>query len=77
MPSTPFRLLVISSLCSLGLSVTAQEKAVEYETTQLSDTVSMLKGQGGNIGLSAGEDGVFLVDDQLKLISDQLLAVFC
>jgi glyoxylase-like metal-dependent hydrolase (beta-lactamase superfamily II) len=30
----------------------------------LGSGVSMLMGQGGNIGLSVGEDGVFVIDDQ-------------
>ena len=30
----------------------------------LGQGVSMLMGQGGNLGLSVGEDGVFLIDDQ-------------
>lgn len=30
----------------------------------LGSGVSMLMGQGGNLGLSVGEDGVFLIDDQ-------------
>jgi glyoxylase-like metal-dependent hydrolase (beta-lactamase superfamily II) len=52
----------------------AQDKPVEYIPTKLSDTVTMVKGQGGNIAVSAGEDGVFIIDDQLKPLTDQLLA---
>jgi len=54
--------------------VTAQDEAVEYVPTRLSDTVTMVKGRGGNIAVSAGEDGVFIIDDQLKPLTDQLLA---
>lgn len=43
----------------------AQEMAdVKIQTTHLSGGVYMLSGRGGNIGLSVGEDGVFLIDDQ-------------
>jgi len=52
----------------------AQDKPVEYIPTQLSDTVTMVKGQGGNIAVSAGADGVFIIDDQLKPLTEQLLA---
>jgi cyclase len=52
----------------------AQDKPVEYVPTQLSDTVTMVKGQGGNIAVSAGADGVFIIDDQLQPLTDQLLA---
>lgn len=51
----------------------AQDEPVEYMTTQLSDTVTMVKGRGGNIAVSAGADGVFIIDDQLKPLTDQLL----
>jgi glyoxylase-like metal-dependent hydrolase (beta-lactamase superfamily II) len=54
--------------------VVAQDKPVEYIPTQLSGTVTMVKGQGGNIAVSAGADGVFIIDDQLKPLTDQLLA---
>jgi len=52
----------------------AQEAEVEYVPTPLSDTVTMIKGKGGNIAVSAGADGVFIIDDQLKPLTDQLLA---
>jgi len=51
----------------------AQEQEVEYITTPLSPTVTMIKGKGGNIAVSSGEDGVFIIDDQLKPLTDQLL----
>ncbi len=54
-------------------STPAQEQAVEYVPTTLSDTLTMLKGQGGNIAISAGEDGVYIIDDQLQPLTDQLL----
>jgi len=52
----------------------AQEPGVEYIATPLSSTVTMIKGKGGNIAVSSGQDGVFIIDDQLKPLTDQLLA---
>ena len=52
----------------------AQDAEVEYVPTRLSDTVTMIKGRGGNIAVSAGADGVFIIDDQLQPLTDQLLA---
>ena len=52
----------------------AQEDQVEYIATRLSPTVTMIKGRGGNIAVSAGEDGVFIIDDQFEPLTDQLLA---
>jgi glyoxylase-like metal-dependent hydrolase (beta-lactamase superfamily II) len=59
---------------ALAGGLAAQDEPVEYVPTRLSDTVTMVKGQGGNIAVSAGEDGVFIIDDQLKPLTDQLLA---
>jgi cyclase len=40
----------------------------------LGQGVSMLMGQGGNLGLSVGEDGVFLIDDQYATNAEVNLA---
>jgi glyoxylase-like metal-dependent hydrolase (beta-lactamase superfamily II) len=61
----------------LGLSsaiAVAQDQPVEYVATTLSPTVTMIQGRGGNIAVSAGEDGVFIIDDQMQPLADQLLA---
>jgi len=47
--------------------------AVEFETTKLSDSLYMLKGQGGNIAISTGSDGVFIIDDQVAPVTADLL----
>lgn len=47
---------------------------VEITTTKLSDTLYMLMGSGGNIGLSAGADGVYLIDDQYAPLSAKIIA---
>jgi cyclase len=47
---------------------------VEIKTTKLTDTVYMLEGEGGNIGVSAGADGVFLIDDQFAPLTPRILA---
>ena len=67
-------LLFIAILFTSINSLSAQEKPVEFITFQLSDTVYMLKGRGGNVGISTGEDGLYIVDDQLRPITSQLLA---
>jgi glyoxylase-like metal-dependent hydrolase (beta-lactamase superfamily II) len=37
---------------------------VEIETIELGSGLAMLTGAGGNLGVSTGPDGVFLIDDQ-------------
>ena len=59
---------------SCPLPARAQENKVEYIPTALSSTVTMVKGRGGNIAVSAGEDGVFIIDDQLEPLTEQLMA---
>ncbi len=47
---------------------------VQIERTQVADGLYMLVGAGGNLSLSVGNDGVFLVDDQYAPMSDKILA---
>jgi glyoxylase-like metal-dependent hydrolase (beta-lactamase superfamily II) len=47
---------------------------VQITTQQLTDGVYMLMGQGGNIGLSVGEDGAFVIDDQFAPLTEKILA---
>jgi cyclase len=78
MPSLIKRTALAVSLAVLTMSAVpvswAQDEAVEYIATTLSPTVTMIKGKGGNIAVSAGEDGVFIIDDQYQALTDQLLA---
>ncbi len=47
---------------------------VEITTIPLESDLFMLVGRGGNIGLSVGEDGAFLIDDQFAPLTDRILA---
>lgn len=47
---------------------------VEIKTTEVSDGIYMLQGAGGNIGLSTGDDGAFVIDDQFAPLADKILA---
>lgn len=63
-------------LCVLFLSsslIFSQNSEVTIETTKLSDNVYMLVGQGGNIGVSIGDDGVFIIDDQFEQLTPKIL----
>ena len=69
--------LILSLSFSLNVTpVFAQTNPdeVEIQTIPLSDGIYMLKGDGGNIGMSIGEDGTFLVDDQFAPLSDKIKA---
>jgi glyoxylase-like metal-dependent hydrolase (beta-lactamase superfamily II) len=47
---------------------------VEIRAEKLGDGVYMLTGAGGNLGVSAGEDGVVLIDDQYAPLTEKILA---
>lgn len=46
----------------------------EIKTTKAAGSVYMLEGIGGNIGVSAGPDGVLIVDDQFSPLADKIRA---
>jgi cyclase len=45
---------------------------VTIKTTKLTDSVYMLEGSGGNIGVSIGEDGVIVIDDQFAPLTGKI-----
>jgi glyoxylase-like metal-dependent hydrolase (beta-lactamase superfamily II) len=45
---------------------------VEIKATKVAGTVYMLEGAGGNIGVSIGEDGVLIVDDQFAPLAPKI-----
>ncbi len=67
---TIFTFLIFSTSI---LSNAQENNDLVIETQQLSNSVYMLTGQGGNIGLSVGEDGVFMIDDQFAPLTPKIL----
>ncbi|MCA1618037.1 MAG: MBL fold metallo-hydrolase [Acidobacteria bacterium] len=47
---------------------------VEIKTEKVAGSVHVLFGAGGNIGVSAGPDGVLIVDDQFAPLADKIRA---
>ena len=47
---------------------------VEITTTQLDDNLYYLQGQGGQIGVLAGPDGILMVDTQFAPLTDRIVA---
>ena len=52
----------------------AQDRDVEVNVTPVGGAVHMLEGAGGNLGVSAGEDGVLIIDDQFDWIAPKIRA---
>jgi glyoxylase-like metal-dependent hydrolase (beta-lactamase superfamily II) len=70
--------LAAAAAVVLGLAIPAAAQQdfsrVEIRTERLADTVWMLTGSGGNLAVSAGEDAVFLVDDQYAPLTERIVA---
>lgn len=47
---------------------------VQVRTTKVSGNVYMLQGRGGNVGALVGMDGILIVDDDYKQVSEKLAA---
>jgi len=58
------------------ISVEAQTdfSKVEIKVTKVAGNVYMLEGSGGNIGVSVGDDGILIVDDQFAPLADKIRA---
>ncbi|GMG87113.1 MBL fold metallo-hydrolase [Biformimicrobium ophioploci] len=66
---------LLPALALLAQPVLAQNdmSEVEITTEQVAENIHMLQGRGGNIGVSVGEDGVFMVDDQYAPLTGKIL----
>ena len=64
--------LVLSGSVALGQMATPEE--TEVRIIPLADGLHMLMGIGGNIAVSSGADGVFLVDDDVAPMSEKIKA---
>ena len=67
--------LFLSSL-TLASSVFAQQdfSSVEIIPRYVAGSVYYLEGRGGNIGLSIGEDGIIMIDDQFAPLTEKIVA---
>jgi len=66
--------LAVLIVFSAQTSWTQDFSGVEIRTTQLANGLYMMEGAGGNLAVSVGEDGAFLVDDQFAPLSGKIMA---
>lgn len=69
-----FRFIFISLFLFSVTSFSQNFDEVEIKTTKLTEKIYMLEGAGGNIGVSIGEDGIMVIDDQYAQLSPKILA---
>ena len=71
------RVFVPLVLFVFAISANAQQtdwSKVEVKATKVAGNVYMLTGAGGNIGVSVGDDGILIVDDQYAPLADKIRA---
>jgi glyoxylase-like metal-dependent hydrolase (beta-lactamase superfamily II) len=68
------RWFALALLAALPAFAQQDFSKVEIKTEKITATTYMLVGSGGNLGLSVGEDAVFLVDDQFAPLTPKILA---
>ena len=69
-------LFAVLALLAFGSLAAAQDdlSKVEIKATKVSGNIYMLEGAGGNIGVSVGEDGILIVDDEFAPLADKIRA---
>ena len=68
-----FALLILAGTTPAALAQQNFDN-VQIEVVDVAEGVYMLVGSGGNIGVSAGDDGVFVIDDQYAPLTEKILA---
>lgn len=70
-------LMIFTILCLQVSGVAAQQMdfdKIQIKTHHVRGNIYMLEGAGGNIGVSAGEDAVYIIDDQFAPLTDKIRA---
>jgi cyclase len=70
------RKIFLSLLLIAGVAAAQQTdfSKVQIKVTKVAGSVYMLEGAGGNIGVSVGEDGIVIVDDQFAPLAEKIQA---
>ncbi len=73
------RRLVLTAVCLSLVAFPALAQDVDWDAVSITSEdlgggIHVLFGRGGNIGLSTGDDGALLVDDQYAPLTDKILA---
>jgi cyclase len=69
--------LAASTMLVAGVALAQQQpdwNAIQIKTTDLGNKTYMLEGQGGNITVAVGSDGIIMVDGQFAPLSEKIMA---
>lgn len=67
--------ILLGATCIFASSTLANDRFanVEVKAEKVAGSVYMLTGAGGNIGVSSGEDGVLMIDDQFAPLAEKIV----
>jgi len=77
MKSMTLAALAASTMLVAGIALAQQQpdwNAIQIKTTDLGNKTYMLEGQGGNITVAVGSDGILMVDGQFAPLSEKIMA---
>lgn len=63
---------VVSVLLCIAAWAQRDYARIKIKTTHVAGNIYMLEGAGGNIGVSAGPDGILIVDDQFAPLAEKI-----
>jgi glyoxylase-like metal-dependent hydrolase (beta-lactamase superfamily II) len=68
------RRLLIGMLALISTAAIAQQglDTVQIKAQKITESIYMLKGSGGNIGILVGKDGILMIDDQFAPLSNKI-----
>jgi cyclase len=66
--------LLLALVCTPAIAQQRDFSTVEVKATKVAGSVYMITGAGGNIGVSAGEDGLVVIDDQYAPLAPKIEA---
>lgn len=69
----PKRCVIVLLALHAASSAAQEQPKPAIETETVAPGVYVLYGQGGNIGVSVGSDGMFLIDDQYANLTDKVI----
>lgn len=70
----PLLSALLMGIVALPLVAQRDLSSVQVEAQHVAGNVHMLTGAGGNIGVSAGDDGILFIDDQFAPLADKIRA---
>lgn len=66
-------LIALSFILSSSVFAYQDMDDVKIEVVPVNENIYMLLGRGGNIGISVGKDGVFMIDDQFAALTPKII----